>query len=116
MAAQAARRKFSLIKGGLQAAHLRRPSQAAGVSTPAGPVPCRVEAVLRGCGAALVWVSHDPQQPGRVGGRVLNLPLGNESGGWARQEGMVKVWGGGWRLGRPGGTITLQGHARNERA
>lgn len=39
----------------------------------------RVEAVLRGCGAALVWVSHDPQQPGRVGGRVLNLPLGNES-------------------------------------
>ncbi|KAL4457598.1 hypothetical protein ABPG75_012463 [Micractinium tetrahymenae] len=39
----------------------------------------RVEAVLKGCRAALVWVSHDPHQPGRVGGRVLNLPLGNES-------------------------------------
>lgn len=40
----------------------------------------RVEAVLKGCGAALVWVSHDPGQPARVGGRVLNLPLGHESG------------------------------------
>lgn len=39
----------------------------------------RVEAVLKGCGAALVWVSHDPGQPGRVGGRILTLPLGNES-------------------------------------
>ncbi|KAI3436587.1 hypothetical protein D9Q98_006004 [Chlorella vulgaris] len=39
----------------------------------------RVEAVLKGCGAALIWVSHDPGQPGRVGGRVLTLPLGNES-------------------------------------
>ncbi|KAL4857919.1 ATP-binding cassette sub-family G member 2 [Chlorella vulgaris] len=38
----------------------------------------RVEAVLKGCGAALIWVSHDPGQPGRVGGRVLTLPLGND--------------------------------------
>lgn len=35
--------------------------------------------MLKSCGAALVWVSHDPGQPGRVGGRVLSLPLGNES-------------------------------------
>ena len=31
------------------------------------------EAHLRGCGAALVWVTHDDRQPGRVGGRVLKL-------------------------------------------
>ncbi|GLC33448.1 hypothetical protein PLESTB_000076700 [Pleodorina starrii] len=36
----------------------------------------RVEQVLRTCGAALVWVTHDPQQPARVGGRILELPLG----------------------------------------
>lgn len=52
--------------------------------TPCSPSPCprsyRVEAVIQGCGAAVVWVSHDPGQPGRVGGRVLNLPLGSESG------------------------------------
>jgi ABC-type phosphate transport system ATPase subunit len=43
----------------------------------------RAEAVLKNCGAALIWVSHDPGQPGRVGGRVLSLPLGNESGACA---------------------------------
>ncbi|GIL65537.1 hypothetical protein Vafri_19294 [Volvox africanus] len=36
----------------------------------------RVERVLSSCGAALVWVTHDPQQPSRVGGRLLELPLG----------------------------------------
>lgn len=59
--------------------------------------PRRVEAVLKGCGAAVVWVSHDPNQPARVGGRVLNLPLGNESGaawgvgvpGWVAAFGSV---------------------------
>lgn len=39
----------------------------------------RVERVLKGCGAGLVWVSHDPGQPGRVGGKVLDLPGGIES-------------------------------------
>lgn len=37
------------------------------------------EAVFKECGAACVWVSHDPGQPGRVGGRVLELPSGRES-------------------------------------
>jgi ATPase subunit of ABC transporter with duplicated ATPase domains len=32
-----------------------------------------VEAALARCGAALLWVSHDPGQPARVGGRVLSL-------------------------------------------
>ncbi|GIL83096.1 hypothetical protein Vretimale_11389 [Volvox reticuliferus] len=36
----------------------------------------RVERVLSSCGAALVWVTHDPQQLSRVGGRLLELPLG----------------------------------------
>lgn len=35
--------------------------------------------MVKSCGAAVVWVSHDPDQPARVGGRILNLPLGNES-------------------------------------
>jgi len=35
------------------------------------------EAVLKACGSACVWVSHDPAQPGRVGGRVLELPAGD---------------------------------------
>jgi ABC-type iron transport system FetAB ATPase subunit len=39
----------------------------------------RVERALKASGAALVWVSHDPAQPGRVGGRVLDLPAGIES-------------------------------------
>lgn len=38
----------------------------------------QVERVLRACGAALVWVTHDDAQPSRVGGRVLQLPLGTE--------------------------------------
>jgi ABC-type iron transport system FetAB ATPase subunit len=36
----------------------------------------RVEKVLKACGSGLVWVSHDPNQPGRVGGKVLELPSG----------------------------------------
>lgn len=38
----------------------------------------KVESALKNCGAGVVWVSHDPQQPDRVGGRVLNLPSGTE--------------------------------------
>ncbi len=38
-----------------------------------------MERVLRECGAALVWVTHDAAQPSRVGGRVLDLPLGHIS-------------------------------------
>lgn len=37
------------------------------------------QAVFAECGAACVWVSHDPGQPGRVGGRILDLPSGRES-------------------------------------
>jgi len=33
----------------------------------------KVEAVLKACGAALIWVSHDANQPSRVGGRILTL-------------------------------------------
>lgn len=42
---------------------------------------CRVEAVLKqaAAGAAVVWVTHDDQQPGRVGGKVLQLPAGDEA-------------------------------------
>ena len=41
---------------------------------------CRVEKVLRDCGAALVWITHDAEQPARVGlGRVLELPMGSLS-------------------------------------
>jgi ATPase subunit of ABC transporter with duplicated ATPase domains len=32
-----------------------------------------VEAALLASGAALVWVSHDPEQPARVGGRLLRI-------------------------------------------
>jgi ABC-type iron transport system FetAB ATPase subunit len=39
----------------------------------------KVERLLKNCGAGLIWVSHDPQQPARVGGRVLDLPAGIES-------------------------------------
>lgn len=34
----------------------------------------KVEQALKASGAALVWVSHDPEQPRRVGGRVLPFP------------------------------------------
>mmetsp|Transcript_2537 Transcript_2537/g.7620 ORF Transcript_2537/g.7620 Transcript_2537/m.7620 type:complete len:230 (-) Transcript_2537:2825-3514(-) len=37
------------------------------------------EAVFKECGSACVWVSHDPNQPTRVGGRILDLPSGRES-------------------------------------
>ncbi|MEW5297272.1 MAG: hypothetical protein WDW36_000492 [Sanguina aurantia] len=39
----------------------------------------RVESVLRSSGAAIIWVTHDSEQPLRVGGRVLELPLGSQS-------------------------------------
>lgn len=39
----------------------------------------RVERLLKSCGSALIWVSHDPHQPGRVGGKVLDLPAGIEA-------------------------------------
>eukprot|EP00884_Botryococcus_braunii_P019040 jgi/Botrbrau1/581/Bobra.0010s0047.1 len=39
----------------------------------------RVEAVLKGCGAAIIWVTHDDRQPNRVGGLQLTLPLGTLS-------------------------------------
>ncbi len=35
-----------------------------------------MEAVLSHCGSALLWVTHDESQPGRVGGRQLELPSG----------------------------------------
>ncbi len=39
----------------------------------------RTQEVIQGCGAACLWVSHDPSQPGRVGGSILDLPSGRES-------------------------------------
>jgi hypothetical protein len=53
---------------------------------------CRVEAVLRqvAASAAVVWVTHDEQQPGRVGGKILTLPSG---GLWHLQ--LVPGFGGG---------------------
>jgi hypothetical protein len=38
-----------------------------------------VEAVLKRCRAAVIWVTHDSQQPLRVGGRLLELPEGTLS-------------------------------------
>ena len=38
----------------------------------------RTEKVLKESGAALIWVTHDDSQPARVGGRILQLPLGTE--------------------------------------
>ena len=38
----------------------------------------RTEKVLKQSGAALIWVTHDDSQPARVGGRILQLPLGTE--------------------------------------
>ena len=38
----------------------------------------KTEKVLKECGAALIWVTHDDSQPARVGGRILQLPLGTE--------------------------------------
>lgn len=39
----------------------------------------RTQEVIQGCGAACLWVSHDPSQPARVGGSILDLPSGRES-------------------------------------
>jgi hypothetical protein len=36
----------------------------------------RVESTLRASGITTLWVSHDPEQPSRVGGRAMELPLG----------------------------------------
>lgn len=43
------------------------------------PTACyhRVEAVLKSCSAAVIWVTHDPAQPDRVGGKTLELPSGS---------------------------------------
>jgi hypothetical protein len=45
-----------------------------------------VEAVLRAAAATqrcgIVWVTHDEQQPYRVGGKVLTLPQGGPVRGW----------------------------------
>jgi ABC-type phosphate transport system ATPase subunit len=38
----------------------------------------KVEQVLRGSGAAIIWVTHDAQQAARVGGRAFELPRGVE--------------------------------------
>lgn len=40
----------------------------------------KVERALRDSGLAIIWVSHDPGQPGRVGGRLLELPQGDIEG------------------------------------
>lgn len=39
----------------------------------------RVEAVIKECETAVIWVTHDPEQPKRVGGRILELPFGTHS-------------------------------------
>lgn len=39
----------------------------------------RVEGVVRDCDSAVIWVTHDPDQPKRVGGRILELPFGTQS-------------------------------------
>ncbi|GAX77956.1 hypothetical protein CEUSTIGMA_g5398.t1 [Chlamydomonas eustigma] len=36
----------------------------------------RVEKVLQDSGCTLIWISHDPEQPSRLGGKVLELPGG----------------------------------------
>ena len=41
--------------------------------------PHRVEKVLKDSGCALIWISHDPEQPLRVGGKILELPGGTLS-------------------------------------
>ncbi|KAI8467845.1 MAG: ciliary BBSome complex subunit 2 [Monoraphidium minutum] len=61
----------------------------------------RVEAVLRASGAAVVWVTHDPGQPRRVGGAQLELPEGRLAAIDAPEEG----GGGGGGLG--GGRVEV---------
>ncbi len=46
----------------------------------------KLEQVLKDSGCGLVWVTHDDSQPGRVGGRIIHLPLG-EQGCWAAGPG-----------------------------
>uniref|UniRef100_A0A7S3VKL1 ABC transporter domain-containing protein n=1 Tax=Dunaliella tertiolecta TaxID=3047 RepID=A0A7S3VKL1_DUNTE len=36
----------------------------------------KVEKALKGCGVSLIWITHDPEQPYRVGGSMLELPTG----------------------------------------
>ena len=38
----------------------------------------KAEKVLKESGAGLIWVTHDDSQPARVGGRILQVPLGTE--------------------------------------
>jgi putative ABC transport system ATP-binding protein len=38
----------------------------------------KVERALRECGAGVIWVTHDAEQPIRVGGRAFELPRGVE--------------------------------------
>lgn len=46
-----------------------------------GSAAAAAEAALAACGSALVWVTHDPAQPGRVGGRVYRVVAGAGPGG-----------------------------------
>jgi ABC-type phosphate transport system ATPase subunit len=62
----------------------------------------KVESVLAGCGAALLWVTHDAAQPGRVGGRQLELPGGEVSPVEAAGSG-----GGGGEKGAGGGRLEV---------
>ncbi|CAD7695221.1 unnamed protein product [Ostreobium quekettii] len=39
----------------------------------------RVEEVVRECGSAVIWATHDQEQPRRVGGKILDLPFGTIS-------------------------------------
>eukprot|EP00891_Asterochloris_glomerata_P005468 jgi/Astpho2/5468/Aster-08007 len=39
----------------------------------------KLEQVLKDSGCGLVWVTHDDSQPGRVGGRIIHLPLGEQA-------------------------------------
>lgn len=34
---------------------------------------------MKDCGSAVIWVTHDTDQPKRVGGRILELPFGTHS-------------------------------------
>lgn len=36
----------------------------------------KVEHALTSSGVSLVWITHDPEQPIRVGGHMLELPTG----------------------------------------
>lgn len=34
---------------------------------------------MKDCDSAVIWVTHDPDQPKRVGGRIFELPFGTHS-------------------------------------